>query len=303
MQKPCSCSARTKPGKSIFQKSSAKPANNWVLIYSLRLDPAKALYYQILGKNSREMLPGANVMAGIQKLMAKSESDREIAKIRAQKRRQTVIVALVVSLLLGLAGWLLWKWKNIRRWARAHLLSRDRRQQKKKTQLLDMRQKLDNLQEFPGRNQTAAVAGTETRDREFLQQVLRHMKQDRPFLDSELTLKKMAAQVRANSSSLSKVINESLGMGFSDFVNLYRIEEAKKIMAEDTLNKWDLVDICYEVGFNSMSSFYRVFKMHTGATPMEFRQACLAQGTPEFPAPETLISKTVPAADECNDGN
>ena len=82
-QKPCSCSARTKPGRSTFRKSSAKPAGNWVLIYSLRLDPAKALYYQILGKNSREMLPGANVMAGIQKLMAKSESDREIAKIQS----------------------------------------------------------------------------------------------------------------------------------------------------------------------------------------------------------------------------
>lgn len=270
-------------------------------LYSLRLDPAKALYYKTLGKKSHERLPGANVMAGIHNLVAKNESAREITKIREQKQRQTVAVALVISLLLGLAGWLVWKWRHIRRWARGHLLSSDQRLQKKKAQLYDMRQRLNHLQELSSRSRTAAVAVNENRDREFLRQVLRHMKQDKPFLDSELTLKKMAAQVCANSSSLSKVINESLGMGFSDFVNLYRIEEAKKIMAEDKLNKWDLVDICYEVGFNSMSSFYRVFKMHTGATPTEFRQACLAPGVSSPQAPQTMPSRAVPTAHEGGD--
>jgi len=267
-------------------------------LYSLLRDPAKALLYQTLGRRSGDKLPGANVMAGIHKLMAKNESDREIAKIRAQKRRQAGAVALAAILLLGLAGWLAWKRRAIRRWARGHLFSRDRLLQKKKTQLLDMRQRLDNLQESPGRNRDAAAPGTEDRGLEYLRQVLRRMKQDKLFLDSELTLKKMAAQVGANTSSLSKALNENLGMGFSDFVNHFRIEEAKRIMSADERSEWDLVDICYEVGFNSMSSFYRVFKMHTGATPMEFQHACQAKASSAPPGPEAGLSGKGPAAGE-----
>lgn len=101
-------------------------------LYSLRRDPAKALYYQALSKRSRDKLPGANVMAGIHKLMAKNESDREIAEIRAQKRRQAIAAALAAFLLLGLAGWLVWKRKAIRRWARGLLFSRDQLLQRKR---------------------------------------------------------------------------------------------------------------------------------------------------------------------------
>jgi AraC-like DNA-binding protein len=267
-------------------------------LYSLRRDPAKALLYRTLGRRSGDKLPGASVMAGIHKLMAKNESDREIAKIRAQKRRQAIAAALAAFLLLGLIGWLAWKRRAIRRWARSHLFSPDRLLQKKKAQLLDMRQRLDSLQESPGRSRDAAAPGTEDRGREYLRQVLRRMKQDKLFLDSELTLKKMAAQVGANTSSLSKALNDNLGMGFSDFVNHFRIEEAKRIMSADERNEWDLVDICYEVGFNSMSSFYRVFKMHTGATPMEFQHACQAEASSAPPGPEAGLSGKAPAADE-----
>ncbi len=267
-------------------------------LYSLRRDPAKALYYQALSKRAGDKLPGANVMASIQKLMAKNESDREITKIRTLKRRQAIASALAALLLLGLVGWLAWKRKSIRRWARGHLFSQDRIRQKKKAQLLDMRQRLDNLQGLPSRGRTAATPGTDNRGREYLQQVLRLMKQDKLFLDSELTLKKMAAQVGANTSSLSKALNENLGMGFSDFVNHFRIEEAQRIMTADVRGEWDLVDICYEVGFNSMSSFYRVFKMHAGATPMEFQHACQAQAPSSPPGPEAGLSRKAPAADE-----
>jgi YesN/AraC family two-component response regulator len=100
------------------------------------------------------------------------------------------------------------------------------------------------------------------------------MQQDRLFLDSELNLKKMAAKLGSNTSYLSQVLNEYLGMGFIDFVNHFRIEAAKIIMLTDMQNKWDVVDICFEVGFNSLSSFYRIFKVHTGTTPVDFQNAC-----------------------------
>jgi AraC-like DNA-binding protein/tetratricopeptide (TPR) repeat protein len=241
-------------------------------LYRLRRDPVKALYYETLGKRSKDSLPGATMAAGIQKIMAKQEKDKEIKDLTKRKRRQSVAGMLAIGLLVALAGLVAARRKAIRRWSRNHLVSKDQRLQKKKAQLLDMRQKMDALREPPVAG-GASPPGTDDRGREYLRLVMKCMQQDELFLDSELTLKKTAARVGANSSSLSKALNENQGMGFSDFVNHFRIEKAKEIMAADVENKWDVVDVCYEAGFNSLSSFYRVFRVHTGTTPSEFLRA------------------------------
>jgi AraC-like DNA-binding protein len=243
-------------------------------IYSLRHDPVNALYYQTLGKKTRDGLPSTAIQAGMQQIIAKKESGREIAAIKGQKRRQAIISFLAIGLLLALIGMLAWKQKPIRKWVRNLLSSKEQQLQKRKAQWLDMRQKLAELQEQPERGPGAMPPAGGDRDQECLRLLLRKMRDDKIFLDSELTLKKTAAKVGANTSSLSKTLNQHLGMGFSDFINYFRIEEAKKIMLADDQDKWDAVDVCYEVGFNSMSSFYRIFKMQTGTTPVEFQRAC-----------------------------
>ncbi len=240
-------------------------------IYRLRRDPVKALYYQTLGKRSTDSLPGATMAASIQKIMAKRENDKALHDLQARKRRQTIGAMLAIGLLVALIGLAAAKRKAIRRWARTHMFSKDQQLQKKQAQLLDMRQKLENLGKPPVASGPASPGANE-RSREYLRLVRTCMQRDELFQDSELTLKKMAARIGANSSSLSRALNDNLGMGFSDFVNHFRIEKAKKIMAADSEDKWDVVDICYEVGFNSLSSFYRVFKVHTGTTPSEFQR-------------------------------
>jgi AraC-like DNA-binding protein len=243
-------------------------------LYNLRHDPVNALYYQTLGKKTKDGLPSAVILASMQKLIAKHQSDKEIDKIKMQKRRQTIIGVLAICLLLILIGILASKQRSIKNWIRNHLSSKEQQLQKKKVQLLDMRQKFSELQEKQSRSQGEMPPADNDRSQECLQLVLQKMQNDKIFLDSEMTLKKMAAMVGANTSSLSKTLNKDLGMGFNDFINYFRIEEAKKIMLADDQNEWDMVDICYEVGFNSMSSFYRIFKMHSGTTPVEFQRAC-----------------------------
>jgi AraC-like DNA-binding protein len=243
-------------------------------LYSLRHDPVNALYYQTLGRKTQDGLPSTAIQAGMQQIIAKNESDKEIAEINRQKRRQTIIGILGGGLLLVLTGILAWKRKSVKKWVRDHLTSKEQRLQKKKSLLQGMQLKLGELQEKQGRSPGEISLAGDDSCRECLRLVMSKMQNDKIFLDSELTLKKMAAKVGANTSSLSKALNQDLGMGFSDFINYFRIEEAKKIMLADDQNKWDVVDVCYEVGFNSMSSFYRIFKMHTGTTPMEFQRAC-----------------------------
>ncbi|MCP5103020.1 MAG: helix-turn-helix domain-containing protein, partial [bacterium] len=91
------------------------------------------------------------------------------------------------------------------------------------------------------------------------------------YKDDKLSLQALAQKVSVTSHILSQVINEQLNKNFSDFVNSYRIEEAKK-MLQDADEDTSILHICYEVGFNSKSAFYRAFKKFTDKTPSQYQK-------------------------------
>ena len=70
---------------------------------------------------------------------------------------------------------------------------------------------------------------------------------------------------------LSQIINEELNKNFYDLVNYYRIEEAKKLLVSVNGER-TILDIAYDVGFNTKSSFNRAFKKQTRMTPSQFKQ-------------------------------
>lgn len=98
-----------------------------------------------------------------------------------------------------------------------------------------------------------------------------YMEQNKPHLDDELTLQKLAAQVDMPYNELSVLINQQIGKHFFDFINGYRIREAK-ILLKDQPNL-TVLEILYQVGFNSKSSFYTAFKKETGTRPSDYRKS------------------------------
>ncbi len=58
---------------------------------------------------------------------------------------------------------------------------------------------------------------------------------------------------------------------FFEFINGYRIEEAKRLLLADEAKDDTILDIIYKSGFNSQSAFHRFFKRIVGMTPSEFR--------------------------------
>jgi AraC-like DNA-binding protein len=89
-----------------------------------------------------------------------------------------------------------------------------------------------------------------------------HMRTRKPYLEPELTLDQLAAQMYMKPKLLSQLINESLGQNFFDFVNRYRIEEAKKFLTNPQDKKITVLEVLYEVGFNSKSSLIHFLKIH-----------------------------------------
>jgi AraC-like DNA-binding protein len=89
------------------------------------------------------------------------------------------------------------------------------------------------------------------------------------FQDNELSLAKLAETSGLNIHLASKAINECSGGNFYDWVNLYRVEKAKLLLLESNAQ---VSKICYDVGFNSKSTFYAAFKKVTGLTPGAYRK-------------------------------
>lgn len=102
---------------------------------------------------------------------------------------------------------------------------------------------------------------------------LRHyMEEKKPFLNPLLTIQDVSAAIEIPVRDLSVLINHNLGQHFYDFVNTYRIENAMNILKDASKSKVTILEILYDVGFNSKSSFNTAFKKHTGNTPTSYRK-------------------------------
>lgn len=107
---------------------------------------------------------------------------------------------------------------------------------------------------------------------EMVNKVKAFMAEEEPFLDASLSLHDLARQTKIPSRELSLLINHHLNQHFFDFVNEYRIEKAMHILRDADKKDLTVLEILYEVGFNSKSSFNTAFKKHTGYTPTEYRK-------------------------------
>jgi AraC-like DNA-binding protein len=105
------------------------------------------------------------------------------------------------------------------------------------------------------------------------------MEQKKLFLEPELSLAQLASNLNMTSHLLSQVLNECIMMNFYDFVNSYRVIEMKSKLANRSYDKYNIVVLAYESGFNSKASFQRIFKNHTGLTPTEYKRHLLQQET------------------------
>jgi len=107
---------------------------------------------------------------------------------------------------------------------------------------------------------------------EIINKLENHMKVNEPFMDSSLSVYDLAKQINVPSRDLSIAINHNLNKHFFDFVNEYRIKKAMEIFKNTNDDKLTVLEVLYEVGFNSKSSFNTAFKKFTGTTPSEFKR-------------------------------
>ncbi len=99
-------------------------------------------------------------------------------------------------------------------------------------------------------------------------QLLAKMLSEKPYLDSKLTLSKLASMLAISSNHLSQIINQYEKVNFRDFVNQYRIDEFKALAKKNP--HYSILALALEAGFNSKSAFNQIFKKQTGKTPSQY---------------------------------
>lgn len=112
--------------------------------------------------------------------------------------------------------------------------------------------------------------------RQYYQKLLEYMNNEQPFLDPDISLVSLGEKTSIPPRSLSEVINTEESKNFNDFINFYRINESKKLLSKSSETKKTILEVLYEVGFNTKSSFNTAFKKYTGMTPTEYKRNKIA---------------------------
>jgi AraC-like DNA-binding protein len=106
---------------------------------------------------------------------------------------------------------------------------------------------------------------------EYLQRLTTYMESQKPYLNPDITLEILAGELSINPRILSQLINETFRKNFKSYILEYRIRESMQILADSKYRDLTVLEILYQVGFNSKSAFNNQFKIFTNLTPLEYR--------------------------------
>lgn len=96
------------------------------------------------------------------------------------------------------------------------------------------------------------------------------------FLEPNISLADVSKRLEISQRNLSELIRENSNKNFNQFINYYRVEEAKKLLKDSSNDNLNMLGIAYDAGFTSKASFYSVFKKFTSLTPNAFKDGNLS---------------------------
>ena len=139
-------------------------------------------------------------------------------------------------------------------------------------QLLTIIPTLSNIDDLCYKLQEAIDAFTDcmfehipSKNSELIKKAIRYISKN---YANSLTLELVANQVHLNPTYFSTLFKQSTGSSFKEYLNMVRVEESKRLLAN---TDYSLIDIAIATGFEDQSYFTKVFKRYTGLTPKQFR--------------------------------
>ena len=207
-----------------------------------------------------ENIRGQNVLSTIEELNVIYETAQKESEIRAahqlintQRTKFIFTVLLAIVILAGLITALVLRQK-------LQSSYEDLFQSNK-----ELTQRWLHLQKFFSINATNGIGG-ET----LFSRIMSTMSDEKFYLEADPSLDALVKKLNSNRTYVSQSISRNTEMNFSSFVNTFRVEEAKRIMADDSSKTWSLEAIAEKSGFKNRISFFQAFKKVTGLSPAIF---------------------------------
>jgi AraC-like DNA-binding protein len=98
------------------------------------------------------------------------------------------------------------------------------------------------------------------------------MKSEQLYLEPELNLKDLSEKSNTPQHHITQTLNSFAKLNFYDYVNAFRINEFKKRIKSGDAENYSLLGIAFDCGFNSKSTFNRIFKKNTRLSPSEYKK-------------------------------
>lgn len=112
-------------------------------------------------------------------------------------------------------------------------------------------------------------------DKRDIDRIVQSMETDLLYLEHNVNLESVAERVKLSSRTVSQIINKHFGTNFYEYINSYRIEAAKAMLADPAYKDMTILDILMKSGFNSKSAFHRFFNRLVGMSPTAYRKKML----------------------------
>lgn len=198
--------------------------------------------------------------------------------LQKEKKEQALIGILVIVLLVVFALWYRYRRQNqlytsiVRQHQEAI-----RKEQQLKEVIASLR---EQPQEAPAPvssvgEKYAASSLTNEKKNSLFQRLEKLMQEEEVYKENLLTKERVADLLGTNRTYLSQVINEQTQQNFTQYVNNYRINEAIRLLS-DPETDIPLKAVASEVGFNSMSTFYKIFQNTVGIPPKQYRNKVMS---------------------------
>lgn len=117
-------------------------------------------------------------------------------------------------------------------------------------------------------------ATTDVDDKRLGRWLEQKMRAEKYYLEPELTLRGLALKLEVHPNNLSRILNKGLNKNFADYINAYRVGEVIQKLGDINCRNENLLTIAFASGFNSKTTFNRIFKKFTNQTPMQYK-TCL----------------------------
>lgn len=203
----------------------------------------------------------------------------KLVLLQKEKKEQALIGILIIVLLVIFALWYRYKRQNQ---LYTNIVRQYQESIRKELQLKDVISSLRKQQEEtasalpPSASEKYAASSlTSEKKMSLFQRLERLMQEEEVYKENLLTKERVADLLGTNRTYLSQVINEQTQQNFTQYINNYRINEAIRLLS-DPKSDIPLKAVAAEVGFSSMSTFYKIFQNTVGIPPKQYRNKVMS---------------------------